>query len=201
MKRLIWLAIFLLSVLLSYGQISMQSSNAGFSLQAEYGYGMWKSEDFGVDREGGQSMGVRLGYGFSENWEAVAAFGSTRIKPDDFDFMPFRLNQVDLGAKYTFGSTLNPVRFHLAGYFSHISSKQEVFYDIFEPSLWKLSGAAGTVALGAKYHIALPVAISLDAAMTMGSYRQNYLDGFEMDPIDYQGYRITLGVIVYFNQL
>lgn len=206
MKKIIWLAIFFLSVLMSYSQnFSMKSTNSGISLQASGGIGGWKSKDFGVESENGTAFSLQLGYGFNENMEIIGGAQILKINPKDEFFLPFTLQEIKIGAKYTFGSTLNPLRFHASASIAWLNSSQGVadydwFFDEIE-STFHLSGVGANLSAGAKYHLKLPIAITLDVAYTFGKLNNNYLDDLQIEDLDYGSHAIKIGAIIYFNQL
>ncbi|MCB0687401.1 MAG: outer membrane beta-barrel protein [Saprospiraceae bacterium] len=206
MKKLIWLAIFLLSVIMSYSQsYTMRSTSSGISVGLGVGTGGWQCKDFGVTQERGLAYGIQLGYGFNENIELFGKGAFIRINPEDEFFLPFQLNEYMLGARYTFGSTLSPLKFYANASISVLSSSQSVddsdwFFDE-TISTYYLRGIGGTVGLGAKYHLRLPIAITLDATMTFGKLNNNYWEDEAIESFQYRSNAIRLGAVIYFNQL
>lgn len=206
MKKLIWLAILFLSVIISYGQnFSMRSTNSGISLKASVGAGSWKSNDFGVKSKLGASYNLEIGYGFNENLEILGAASLLRISQVDFFELPYNLQQFDLGARYTFGSTLKPIRFYASAALSLFSSKQSVweedwFFGEFIGT-YELNGTGVTLGVGGKYHLNLPVAITFDSSFSLGNCNNNKYEGEAIPEVDISAFKFKLGAVIYFNQL
>jgi hypothetical protein len=205
MKRIIWIILFVLSALLSFGQVmSMQSTNKGLSVGLETGIGGWSSQNLGVTTEKGFNYGIRLAYGFSELFELYANINSTRIKPESDAVDPFSMGHMDIGAKFNFGSTLNPLKPYAFGALTFFGSEQNYHFDDFFDfnSVFKFKGNGFTVGGGIKYHFSLPLALSFDAAITSGNYTKNEIDGEILsEEYDYTSFRINVGVVVYFKEL
>lgn len=206
MKKIIWLAIFTLSVILSYGQnFSMQSTNSGISLKASAGAGGWKSNEFLVNSKLSASYNLEIGYGFNENLEVFGAASVLRVTKVDFFELPYSVQQFDLGARYTFGSTLNPVRFYAGASLSVISSDQSIeeddwFFGEFVGT-YELRGIGGTLSVGGKYHLSLPVALTFESSLSFGNLNNNRYDGEAIPEFDFTSYKFKVGAVIYFNQL
>lgn len=205
MKKIFWIAILILSALISYGQtVSMKSTTKGISIKADVGVVGWASEDLEIPYERGPAIGFRLSYGFNNVLEAFTEMNFAQIKPEDEFVDPFMLKHIDFGGKLNFGSSLNAIRPYTYVALTVFGSKQKILTDEWYNyySTLKLSGTGATVGVGLKYHLDLPLAITFDASMTHGKYTKVVFDE-ETIPgkIDAKSYRMSLGVVVYFNQL
>ena len=218
MKKIIWTILLTMSVILSYAQTySMRSTNGGFSIQLGAGASAWNSTESDVKTSYGIDLGLALAYGFNENIEVfgnanISFFPATwsdeipsfeGIEHEAYQTIdPFELLEARLGLRYTFGATIKPLRFHAnvaATFFSGDIESYDWFNDHYNTE--SLQGFGFTAGSGIKYHLSLPLAITLDATMTFGGYQSNLTALEEQFKSTYHVQRLNLGIVLYFNQL
>lgn len=202
MKKLIWIIILTLAALVSYGQsLSMQSTNAGLSIALGGGHYSWESDGFGAHQEIGRVVNFNVAYGLNENIEVLAGLKTAFVTPEDPAFLRFAMNHFEFGGRYTFGSTMRKTRGHVGLTAFKLSSEQEYQDDwLGLNSILNLSGFGATISGGCKYHLSLPIAVTVDAAFSSGKF--SLADSSDQQPeFDYSSFQISVGVVMYINQL
>ncbi|GAB3698369.1 hypothetical protein GCM10027592_23370 [Spirosoma flavus] len=196
----------LLSTTIHAQTIRQRSTTEGFSLGLSGHYMGWSSDYFQFLDENagdGPGFGVRAGYGFTQRYEIFAQYNLSTLNSDNIAAKAFQFSHVTGGLRFNFSATTHALRpFAEVGYTYQTGKVDQVLNNAGRRDNLIFKGGALHVGAGLNYFVALPVAITLNGSVQAGAKSPLTLNGIEQtDKADVAAFRISLGVIVYVNEL
>lgn len=190
----------------SVGQtLRQRSTTEGLSLGIQGNILSWASDYFQYLDENsgsGSGFGVRVGYGFTQRLEAFGQYDMSYMELEQLDAESFKISSLTGGLRFNFRATTRPLRpFLELGYARRTGQIDQVIngntYDNIQ-----FRGGALHVGGGLNYYVALPLALSLNAAFQGGGKSGIQVNGFDSsDRADVTTLRVSLGLILYLSEL
>lgn len=196
-RRLLPVALVLLTSTVAAAQT--RSTTAGFFVGAHINGSSLQLDDV-FDTEWGAGAGLLVGYGINKNWAVFANVDGARLRDENPGFVGnYRLAQLDLGARYTFGKPTQPVRpfAELAVTGRRFDAELNLF-GITADTRW--TGGGATIGTGADMFVSKSVAISLAGKLTFGKLGDLKINGVEQPSAESRGAtsaRLNAGVTWY----
>jgi len=203
MKQTIYiLAIILISILNLKSQevFEMKSTAKGFSAELHFGVSNWVCDDLEVKNESGFHFGLKAGYGFTEWIEAFLEYDHSIINPEWKELDAFPYDHMDIGARFSFGSTIKAFRpFAEVSAMYQSSIQDAVNTDTGEFLKLDMEGYGLSVGGGLKYHLKLPMVLIVGLKYSFGTFDTILIEGEEYnEEWVANSYRIYLGASYYF---
>jgi opacity protein-like surface antigen len=178
-KKLIFSALVAGAALTSTDLSAQLSKNSGFMLNAHLQGSSISVED--EDGETGIGAGLTAGYNFTESLGLYLTLDGASIEPEGED-EPVGLGHVDLGLRYTFGSTASKLRPYLNAAVGAAALVQEIEdEDTGETGDLSLSGGAFTLGGGVQYFFSPRLALDAAIQGSAGKFTQLSFDGDDVD--------------------
>jgi outer membrane protein W len=186
-KKLIFSALVAGAALTSTDLSAQLSKNAGFMLNGHLQGASISVED--DDAEIGFGGGITAGYNFNERLGLYLTLATASIKPDGEE-ESLGLGQVDLGLRYTFGSTASKLRPYLNAALSGVALvEQDVEREEGEVGDLSLSGGALTLGGGVQYFFSRSLALDVALQGSAGNFSTLSFDG---DDVELEGEQFDL---------
>lgn len=204
-------SLFILSLLLIYNITFSQgvlSNTQGFSFNLFGKYNNWKSNsnflgNLDDSEPNGTSIGLRLGYGFTENIKIFASheFSNYALKES---WNTYTINTTELGLRYSFAASLNKFRPYIQVAVARCPLNIDPVYyeddfgnEFFDVKL-KAGGYSFGGAFGVQYYITPDLNLDLGFGGNFGNFSELYIDGFEVsgndEDVDFRILFLSLGV-------
>ena len=149
-------------------------------------------EDGAGDAERGGGLGITLGYGFTDRFSLLLRLAGANISYAGDADGSYGLGDVDLGGRYSFGSTAAALR-----PYAELGVSATAVTDTFEGEDVTFSGGGVFVGGGLEYFFTRKVA--LDAGLVLGKGKFTTVDvsgttSDDFEDLDFTTTRINLGV-------
>lgn len=185
--------------------IRMRSTTEGFNVGLQAHTLGWSSDHFQyLDKNASSGYGgaLRVGYGFSQTIEPYFEYAYTSMDISNLDAKAFSFSHLEGGLAFHFGSSTKPFRpFVEAGYSKVKASVPNVIAGSSRADL-EMSGNVITFGGGFRYHLSLPVALTLKATGNTGNFKEIFYGGTLLNEKgDFATFRIALGLRLYISEL
>jgi hypothetical protein len=181
-------------------QDEVRSNTRGFVVGAHLNSSAVQVDEEGAgDAEQGLGGGFNLGYGVSQHVSIFLRGDFASVDYEDGSGDSYVLGNGDVGARYSFGSYLNPLRPYAELGFT-ASTIQDQLEDQGETVDVTLMGGAIMIGGGLEYFLNEHVALDAGLVLGKGRFTSADVDGetFDIDEFDYTGTRLNLGVNFHF---
>lgn len=182
-----------------------KSTTSGLSFNLSGLYSTWNSNSNFIGtlddlEKTGLGFSAKVGYGFSQRFELFLAYGTASFKRKE-EWDTYRLSQLELGGRFTFGATLQTFRpFLQVGLASDAFTINPITFDGI--SLFKLETSGLGLVGGAGTHVfILPnLSATLDLKGSFGNFSDLSLSGNTVDidalneKLDFSVFTVHLGL-------
>ncbi len=165
---------------------AFRSSTRGFNLGVSLSSTAAVVEDSDEADTGG-GLGLRAGYGFSDNVSAFLGLAVAAIQSEGLVDDQYALAHVDLGLRYSFGGPGSAFRPYVQGAYSG----RAVSMDLGSEGQLDMRGNGFTGGLGLEYFVSPALAIEGGFSYTAGELSEGRLDGSEW--VDLEDAAVDLG--------
>lgn len=194
-----------LSVAVSAQTIRQRSTTEGVSFTLQ-GHSLgWSSDYFQfLDENAGNGLGFggRVGYGLNQRLELFGQYDRTSMSTAKIEAKSFHFTNVTGGLRFNFSATTHALRpFAELGYAYRTGQVDQTFVFRANDNLQFKAGALH-IGAGLNYFVALPVAITLNGGLQVGSKSTVSINGNDIqDKADVSTFRISLGISLFLSEL
>lgn len=151
-----------------------RSKTAGFHLGVFLNGSAAQVED-ADEADSGGGLSLHLGYGVNDNFSLFARASGAAIQAEGFAEDQYTLAHVDLGGRYSFGTTAAALRPFLQAAFSGRAAS----FDLGSEGMLDVRGSGFTGGGGLEYFVNPNLAIEGGLLFSFGEFNEGRLDGSE----------------------